>query len=255
MISDSWTAAARGHGLMQAQRLLLVDHDQLFRRRLRLALEDEGYQVLEATNGADALAVLRRDPPDVVLLELMLPDRHGFGVCREIRRNSDVPVIMVTARTDSHDVVAGLESGADDYVTKPLVAKELSARIRAVLRRIEPALPPPSRRFTVGDLRIDVDSVQATRDGVPLPLTRTEFKVLAELAGAEGAICSREHLLSKVWGYGYFGDSRIVDVHVRRLRLKVERDPAHPQHVVTVRGLGYRLKAAPLPLMVTERLH
>ena len=226
-----------------AQRLLLVDDEARIRRVLRLAFEDEGYQVLEATNGAEALAVLRRDPPDVVLLDLMLPDQHGFGVCREIRRDSDVPVIMVTARTDSHDVVAGLEAGADDYVTKPLVAKELSARIRALMRRIEPASRPPSLQFIAGDLRIDVASLEATRDGVPLPLTRTEFKLLAELAGAEGAVCSREHLLSKVWGYGYFGDSRIVDVHIRRLRLKVERDPASPQHVVTARGLGYRLVA------------
>lgn len=234
-------AATGGQSSILAQRLLLVDDDPRVRRVLRLALEDEGYQVLEATNGAQALAALRRELPDVVLLELMLPDQHGFAVCREIRRNSDVPVIMVTARTDSHDVVAGLESGADDYVTKPLVAKELSARIRAVLRRIEPASPPPSQQFTVGDLRIDVAFTETTRDGVPLPLTRTEFKLLAELAGAEGAICSREHLLSKVWGYGYFGDSRIVDVHVRRLRLKVERDPANPRHVLTARGLGYRL--------------
>jgi DNA-binding response OmpR family regulator len=127
--------------------------------------------------------------------------------------------------------------------------------VRSAGTAIELASPPPSRQFTVGDLRIDVDSLEATRDGVLLPLTRTEFKLLVELAGAEGAICSREHLLSKVWGYGYFGDSRIVDVHVRRLRLKVERDPANPQHVVTVRGLGYRLKAAPLPLMVVEPLH
>lgn len=255
MIRDTWTAAAGGHGSMAARRVLLVDDDPWIRRRLRLDLEDEGYQVLEATNGAEALAALRREPPDVVLLELMLPDRHGFGVCREIRRNSDVPVIMVTAQTDSHDVVAGLESGADDYVTKPLVAKELSARIRAVMRRIESASPPPSQQFTVGDLLIDVGCLEATRDGLPLPLTRTEFKLLAELAGAEGAICSREHLLSKVWGYGYFGDSRIVDVHVRRLRLKVERDPANPQHVVTARGLGYRLKAASVPLAVGQRPH
>ena len=220
-----------------------MDDEAQIRRVLRLAFEDEGYQVLEAANGAEALAELRREPPDVVLLDLMLPDLHGFGVCREIRRHSDVPVIMVTARTDSHDVVAGLEAGADDYVTKPLVAKELSARIRALMRRIEPASRPPSLQFIAGDLRIDVASLEATRDGVPLPLTRTEFKLLAELAGAEGAVCSREHLLSKVWGYGYFGDSRIVDVHIRRLRLKVERDPASPQHVVTARGLGYRLVA------------
>ncbi|NEA30739.1 response regulator transcription factor [Streptomyces sp. SID13031] len=224
-----------------AQRVLLVEDEPRIRRVLRLALEDEGYQVLEATNGADALAAMRRDPPDVVLLDLMLPDQHGFGVCREIRRDSDVPVIMVTARTDSHDVVAGLESGADDYVTKPLVAKELSARIRAVMRRAEPASMPQSQQFAVGDLRIDVAASEATRDGVQLPLTRTEFKLLAELAGAEGAVRSREHLLSKVWGYGYFGDSRIVDVHIRRLRLKVEPDPANPRRVVTARGLGYRL--------------
>jgi DNA-binding response OmpR family regulator len=249
------TVADRRYSSMTAQRLLLVDGDPLVRRRLRHALEDEGYQVLEAANGADALTALRLEPPDVVLLELTLPDRHGFDVCREIRRNTDVPVIMVTARADSHDVVAGLESGADDYVTKPLVTKELSARIRAVMRRIGSAAPPPSRQFTVGELRIDVDSLEATRDGVVLPLTRTEFKLLAELAGAEGAICSRERLLSKVWGYGYFGDSRIVDVHVRRLRLKVERDPATPQHLVTARGLGYRLKATQLPLKVAEQLH
>jgi DNA-binding response OmpR family regulator len=234
--------------------LLLVDDEPRIRRVLRLALEDEGYEVAEAANGYDALAALRREPPDVVLLDLMLPDRDGFTVCREIRRSSDVPVIMVTARTDSHDVVAGLEAGADDYVTKPLVAKELSARIRALLRRVEPSNARQAELVEVGDLRIDVPGAEVTRDGETLPLTRTEFKLLAELAGAEGAICSREHLLSKVWGYGYFGDSRIVDVHVRRLRLKVERDPANPQHVVTARGLGYRLKAAPLSLMVSERL-
>ncbi|HWD77270.1 MAG TPA: response regulator transcription factor [Kribbella sp.] len=221
--------------------LLLVDDEPRIRRVLRLALEDEGYQVAEAANGYDALAALRREPPDVVLLDLMLPDRDGFTVCREIRRASDVPVIMVTARTDSHDVVAGLEAGADDYVTKPLVAKELSARIRALLRRVEPGNARQAELLEVGDLRIDVPAAEVTRDGEVLPLTRTEFKLLAELAGAEGKVLSREQLLSKVWGYGYFGDSRIVDVHVRRLRLKIERDPASPKHLVTARGLGYRL--------------
>jgi DNA-binding response OmpR family regulator len=148
---------------------------------------------------------------------------------------------MVTARTDSHDVVAGLEAGADDYVTKPLVAKELSARIRALLRRVEPSNARQAELVEVGDLRIDVPGAEVTRDGETLPLTRTEFKLLAELAGAEGKVLSREQLLSKVWGYGYFGDSRIVDVHIRRLRLKIERDPASPKHLVTARGLGYRL--------------
>ncbi|WP_329474584.1 response regulator transcription factor [Kribbella sp. NBC_01484] len=224
-----------------AHSLLLVDDEPRIRRVLRLALEDEGYQVAEAANGYDALAALRRETPDVVLLDLMLPDRDGFTVCREIRRTSDVPVIMVTARTDSHDVVAGLEAGADDYVTKPLVAKELSARIRALLRRVEPTNARQSDLLMVGDLRIDVPGAEVTRDGAVLPLTRTEFKLLAELAGAEGKVLSREQLLSKVWGYGYFGDSRIVDVHVRRLRLKIEHDPASPKHLVTARGLGYRL--------------
>jgi DNA-binding response OmpR family regulator len=224
-----------------AHSLLLVDDEARIRRVLRLALEDEGYQVAEAANGYDALAVLRREPPDVVLLDLMLPDRDGFAVCREIRRTSDVPVIMVTARTDSHDVVAGLEAGADDYVTKPLVAKELSARIRALLRRVEPANTRQADVIEVGDLRIDVAAAEVSRAGTVLPLTRTEFKLLAELAGAEGKVLSREQLLSKVWGYGYFGDSRIVDVHIRRLRLKIEHDPANPKHLVTARGLGYRL--------------
>ncbi|MEU4286663.1 response regulator transcription factor [Kribbella sp. NPDC026596] len=224
-----------------AHSLLLVDDEPRIRRVLRLALEDEGYQVAEAANGYDALAALRRVQPDVVLLDLMLPDRDGFTVCREIRRTSDVPVIMVTARTDSHDVVAGLEAGADDYVTKPLVAKELSARIRALLRRVEPGNARQSDLLEVGDLRIDVPGAEVTRDGAVLPLTRTEFKLLAELAGAEGKVLSREQLLSKVWGYGYFGDSRIVDVHIRRLRLKIEHDPASPKHLVTARGLGYRL--------------
>ncbi|GAB3931484.1 response regulator transcription factor [Kribbella albertanoniae] len=224
-----------------AHSLLLVDDEPRIRRVLRLALEDEGYEVAEAANGLDALAALRRQPPDVVLLDIMLPDRDGFTVCREIRRQSDVPVIMVTARTDSHDVVAGLEAGADDYVTKPLVAKELSARIRALLRRVEPANARQPDVLVVGDLTIDVPGAEVTRGDAVLPLTRTEFKLLAELAGAEGRVLSREQLLSKVWGYGYFGDSRIVDVHIRRLRLKIEHDPASPKHLVTARGLGYRL--------------
>jgi DNA-binding response OmpR family regulator len=224
-----------------AHSLLLVDDEPRIRRVLRLALEDEGYEVSEAANGLDALTALRREPPDVVLLDLMLPDRDGFTVCREIRRTSDVPVIMVTARTDSHDVVAGLEAGADDYVTKPLVAKELSARIRALLRRVEPNGTPVLEQFLIGDLEIDVPAAEVVRDGCVLPLTRTEFKLLVELASLQGKVCSREHLLSKVWGYGYFGDSRIVDVHIRRLRLKIERDPATPKHLVTARGLGYRL--------------
>ncbi len=224
-----------------ARSVLLVEDDPRVRRVLRLALEDEGFSITEAADGEQCLERFEEVAPDIVLLDLMLPDRDGFSVCREVRRRSDVPVIMVTARTDSHDVVAGLESGADDYVTKPLVAKERAARIRALLRRAEPAAGRAPRHITSGELDIGVDDGVVTRDGVPVALTHTEFRLLAELAVAEGRICSREHLLDRVWGYGYFGDSRIVDVHIRRLRTKVERDPASPRHVVTVRGLGYRL--------------
>jgi len=223
-----------------SRKVLLVEDDQRVRRVLRLALQDEGYQVLEAATGCVGFEQARADPVDVVLLDLMLPDLDGFEVCRQLRRHSSVPIIMVTARTDSHDVVAGLEAGADDYVTKPLVAKELSARIRALLRRSEASAAHP-HHVVVGDLDISLDAGTVTRDGQVLGLTRTEFRLLLELLNADGQVCSREHLLERVWEYGYFGDSRIVDVHIRRLRKKVERDPATPRHVVTARGLGYRL--------------
>jgi DNA-binding response OmpR family regulator len=220
--------------------VLLVEDDPRVRRALSLALVDEGYTVAEAGTGAEGLLKVA-DSPDVVLLDLMLPDTDGFSVCRRIRQQSNVPVIMVTARTDSHDVVAGLEAGADDYVTKPLVAKELSARIRALLRRVGPLSGPTVQRYRVGDLDIRTDEGLVLRDGGQLSLTRTEFRLLAELARARGAVCTREELLEHVWGYGYFGDSRLVDVHVRRLRTKVERDPGNPRLVITARGLGYRL--------------
>ena len=229
------------HAVLVTRRVLLVEDDSRVRRVLRLALEDEGYHVLEAGDGEQGLSVVHGAGADIVLLDLMLPDTDGFSVCREIRRDSSVPVIMVTARTDSHDVVAGLEAGADDYVTKPLVAKELSARIRALLRRVEPARDQRPRHVDVGDLAVGLDDGVVTRRGDAVELTRTEFRLLVELVLAEGRICSREQLLDRVWGYGYFGDSRIVDVHIRRLRMKIEDDPANPRHVVTARGLGYRL--------------
>jgi DNA-binding response OmpR family regulator len=171
----------------------------------------------------------------------MLPDIDGFEVCREIRRSSDVPIVMVTARDDTHDIVAGLEAGADDYLTKPFAPKELSARIRALLRRSR-AVDAGAPHLRFGDLEVIPDEGTVRVAGTEVHLTKTEFRLLVELASNPGRVFSREVLLERVWGYDYFGDGRLVDVHIRRLRTKVEADPANPRHVVTVRGLGYKLQ-------------
>ena len=222
-------------------RILYVEDDERIRGSVKLALEDEGWVVDEAGTGEEAILSFDRTPADVVLIDIMLPGIDGFEVCRSIRRTSDVPIIMVTARADTHDVVAGLEAGADDYMTKPLQPKELSARIRALLRRVRPGTTAnPRLRF--GELEVVPQEGVVTRDGEEVHLTKTEFRLLVELASHPGKVFSREDLLEKVWGHGVFGDGRLVDVHVRRLRTKVEQDPANPRHVVTVRGLGYRLQ-------------
>ena len=205
-----------------------------------LALGTEGFRVTEAETGEAGLALLAGRTFDVILLDVMLPGLDGFEVCRSIRHRSAAPIIMVTARTDSHDVVAGLEAGADDYVTKPFVAKELSARIRALLRRANGSATPA--QVQAGDLEISPQNGIVLKRGSPVPLTRTEFGLLCELAATPGRVLSREQLLEQVWGYDYFGDSRIVDAHIRRLRTKVEDDPAHPTRVLTVRGMGYQLQ-------------
>ncbi len=222
-------------------KILSVEDDERIRTAVRLALEDEGWKVDEAANGEEALVRFAQNPADVVLIDIMLPDIDGFEVCRAIRRASDVPIVMVTARDDTHDVVAGLEAGADDYLTKPFAPKELSARIRALLRRVR-ATDPASPHLNFGDLEIVPDEGVVRRGGEEVHLTKTEFKLLVELASAPGKVLSREVLLDNVWGYDYFADGRLVDVHVRRLRTKVEADPANPRHVVTVRGLGYKLQ-------------
>ena len=222
-------------------RILAVEDDERIRAAVKLALEDEGWTVAEAGTGEDALTQFQQEPADVVLIDIMLPGIDGFEVCRSIRRSSDVPIVMVTARADTHDVVAGLEAGADDYLTKPFAPKELSARIRALLRRARTSeISSPHLRF--GDLEIVPEEGVVRRNGRDVHLTKTEFRVLVELAQSPGRVFSREVLLERIWGYGYFGDGRLVDVHVRRLRTKVEADPANPRHVVTVRGLGYKLQ-------------
>jgi len=221
-------------------RILTVEDDERIRTAVRFALEDEGWIVDEADNGEVAIEKFTNQPADVVLIDIMLPGMDGFELCRSIRRTSAVPIVMVTARADTHDVVAGLEAGADDYLTKPFAPKELSARIRALLRRIRvSATDSPIVR--IGDLEIAPEQGVVKRGGEEVHLTKTEFRLLCELASSPGKVFSRESLLEKVWGYGYFGDGRLVDVHVRRLRTKVEIDAAHPRHVVTVRGMGYKL--------------
>ena len=222
-------------------RILTVEDDERIRTAVRLALEDEGWEVAESDNGEDALLLFGQNPTDVVLIDIMLPGIDGFDVCRSIRRVSDVPIVMVTARADTHDVVAGLEAGADDYLTKPFAPKELSARIRALLRRSRTG-SGTAGDMSFGDLEVIPDQGMVKRDGVEIHLTKTEFRLLVELASSPGKVFSRESLLEKVWGYGYFGDGRLVDVHIRRLRTKIEADPADPQHVVTVRGLGYKIQ-------------
>jgi YD repeat-containing protein len=223
-------------------RILTVEDDERIRTAVRLALEEEGWDVKETASGEAALEAFTRQPADVVLIDIMLPGIDGFEVCRNIRRLSDVPIVMVTARSDSHDVVAGLEAGADDYLRKPFDPKELSARIRALLRRARTDDGPPTR-IQIGQLEILPEEGVVRHAGDDAHLTRTEFRLLVELATADGRVLSREDLLEKVWGYDYFGDGRLVDVHVRRLRTKIEPDPANPRYVMTVRGMGYKLQA------------
>ena len=221
-------------------RILTVEDDERIRTAVSLALQEEGWEVEETSNGEDALASFSRQPSDVVLIDIMLPGIDGFEVCRKIRRLGDVPIVMVTARSDSHDVVAGLEAGADDYLRKPFDPKELSARVRALLRRSKTI--GGTSNFLFDQLEIIADEGLVRINGKEVHLTRTEFKLLIELATNSGKVLSREDLLERVWGYDYFGDSRLVDVHVRRLRTKVEIDPANPKYVVTVRGMGYKLQ-------------
>ncbi|HAY51896.1 MAG TPA: DNA-binding response regulator [Acidimicrobiaceae bacterium] len=222
-------------------KVLVVEDDERIRTAVRLALENEGWEVVEARSGEEALQVFPEADADIVLIDIMLPGIDGFEVCRTVRRQSDIPVVMVTARDDTHDVVAGLEAGADDYLTKPFAPKELSARIRALLRRVRiPTTELSNLEF--GDLKILPDQGQVIVDKKAIHLTRTEFQLLIELASAPGRVFSRDELLERVWGRGYFGDGRLVDVHIRRLRKKIEPEDAKPRYVITVRGFGYKLQ-------------
>jgi DNA-binding response OmpR family regulator len=225
---------------MTAPQILLVDDDARLREIVGMALTEEGYGVRTAASAEEAVQLLDGDEPDLLILDVMLPGKDGFELCREIRTRSGVPILMLTAKTDTVDVVVGLESGADDYVTKPFVTKELVARIRALLRRTRSADHVP-RKIVVGDLEIVPDAATVTKRGQPVHLTKTEFKLLLALASRPNQVFTREVILQQVWEYDYFGDSRLVDVHVRRLRAKIEDDPRDPRVVQTVRGLGYKV--------------
>ena len=225
--------------------LLFIEDDDQIRLALRLALEDEGYRVREAPDGTSGLAAFAEQEADLVLLDLRLPDMSGFEVCRQLRAASIVPIIIITAQADTYDMVAGLEAGADDYVTKPVVPKELAARIRALLRRVQlqESSSATQRPTRFGDVELRREQGIVLKGGKEVSLTKTEFRLLCEFADHAGAVLSRDQLLERVWGYEYLGDSRLVDAHVRRLRVKIEDQPDDPRLIVTVRGLGYRLVA------------
>ncbi len=224
------------------ERVLVVEDDRTVRETARLLLERAGLRVSAVEDGREAVQTVAREHFDLVLLDVMLPSLDGFEVCRAIRRDSQIPIVMLTARADSVDVVTGLELGADDYVTKPFNGAELVARVRAALRR-RTADPVPSA-LTIADLEIDPSAFRVGQSGRPVELTATEFRLLVELATAPGRVLTREMLLERVWGYDYLGDSRLVDMAVKRLRDKLDDDPRCPRYIGTVRGVGYRFEAA-----------
>ena len=219
--------------------ILLVEDDPSIREVTAIGLRNAGFTVETASDGREGLERFRAAPFDLVLLDVMLPRLDGLEVCREIRRTSTVPVVMLTARADTIDVVVGLEAGADDYVRKPFEVPELVARLRAALRRAG-RRPDDAERLHLGALTIDVAGRTVERDGREIPLTRTEFDLLTELTRHAGQVLTRDVLLDRIWGYDYLGDSRLVDVAIQRLRAKVERDPSAPELILTVRGAGYK---------------
>ena len=233
---------------MTNERILLADDDDMIVDVLRYQLEREGYQVLTAGDGQQALALAQAARPDLVLLDVMMPKLQGWEVCRELRRTSTVPILMLTARGEEMDRVLGLELGADDYIVKPFSFRELLSRVHAALRRAAysqpPVEPPAERPISLGDIAIDLRRHAVTRGGAPVALSPREYELLVALHQAAGAVINRHELLDRAWGEQWIGNPRTLDVHIRWLREKLEEDPARPRLILTVRGAGYRLVTA-----------
>ena len=225
--------------------ILLVEDELTLAETLRYNLEREGYSVLTAADGVHGLELARREQPDLLILDIMLPRLDGFSVCRILRQESDLPILMLTARQDEVDRIAGLELGADDYVAKPFSLGELLARVRAIMRRTDRQPVGNREVFDAGLLRVDTGSRRAWRAGAELTLSQKEFDLLTCLIRNRGMALSRDVLLERVWGYDFLGDSRTVDDHIRWLREKVEEDPGRPLYIQTVRGVGYRFEIPP----------
>lgn len=225
-------------------KVLVVDDEKTIVKGLKFGLEKEGYEVVAAYDGEEALAVFAEEKPDLVILDLMLPGADGFEVCRRLRRGSEVPIVMLTARGEDIDKILGLELGADDYVTKPFNPRELVARVKAILRRAQSAAPNPAqlRVIQVQDMQIDLFQHKVRVKDKDVDLTSKEFALLSLLASHPGRIFSREQLLEQIWGYDYYGDARTVDVHIRHLREKLEQSPGSPKLILTVWGAGYKFR-------------
>lgn len=226
---------------MADEKILIVDDEEHIQELIRFNLENNGYKAISASNGIDAVRLVKEENPQLVLLDLMLPGKDGYDVCKEIRRDhnvSNTPIIMLTAKSEEIDKILGLELGADDYMTKPFSVRELMARVKAVLRRT--AIQPVDQSFKFSNIIVDFQKHEVLREGKKIELTLKEFELLEILIKNKGRVMTRDFLLDKIWGYEYIGETRTVDVHIRHLRQKIELDDKNPQHIETIRGIGYR---------------